>query len=439
MWISATLLAAGLSQAFGANWTYTGEVKVGILHSLTGTMAISEITVVNAELMAIDEINNAGGLLGKKIVPVVADGQSNWGVFTQLAEKFTTPGSSMYVDVVFGCWTSASRKAVKPVFEKNNHMLFYPVQYEGQECSKNIFYTGATPNQQAEPAVEWLLRFKSTKFFLVGSDYVYPRTANAIVRAQLDALGGTVVGEMYLQLGEKSNATVGAIVQAIIQGLPQGGAIINTLNGDSNVQFFHMFYDAGLRADKYPIMSFSITETEIAGIGVNYVLDHYTAWNFFMSIEDTPLVMGGFDPTPAQDFVSKYQARYGSGSLVNDPMEAAYIAVKLWAQGVSLAGTFDMEAVRMSVLGQAYGAPEGEVTEQNNHHISKYVRIGQLAASGQFTILYQSTEPVFPQPWNQWVNTTRGYACNWADPKQGGFFLFDGQRGSCAGACCDRP
>ena len=234
MLVYLTLLVAGLPQALGANWTYTGEVKVGILHSLTGTMAISEITVVNAELMAIDEINNAGGLLGKKIVPVVADGQSNWGVFTQLAEQFTTPGSSMYVDVVFGCWTSASRKAVKPVFEKNSHMLFYPVQYEGQECSKNIFYTGATPNQQAEPAVEWLLRLKSTKFFLVGSDYVYPRTANAIVRAQLDALGGTVVGEMYLQLGEKSNATVGAIVQAIIQGLPQGGAIINHDNNHDN-------------------------------------------------------------------------------------------------------------------------------------------------------------------------------------------------------------
>ncbi|CAE8629865.1 unnamed protein product [Polarella glacialis] len=389
-------------------------------------MAISEQTVVNAELMAIEEINAAGGLLGQRVVPVIADGESNWDKFAEKAEEFTSASSSKYVKAVFGCWTSASRKAVLPVFEKNNHMLFYPVQYEGQECSKNIFYTGAAPNQQAEPAVDWLLRLKSDKFFLVGSDYVYPRTANAIVRGQLAALGGTVAGEMYLALGEKGNGTVGAIVEEIQRTLPNGGAIINTLNGDSNVQFFHMFYDAGLRPDKYPIMSFSITETEISVIGVNYLVGHYAAWNYFQSTKDAPYNPGGFDPTPSQEFVANYRALYGQSSLVNDPMEAAYIAVHLWAQGVSLAGTFDLEAVRSAVVGQAFPAPEGEVTMQANHHLSKFVRIGQTTTTGDFKIVYESTRAVFPEPWNTWVSSSRGHACDWRDPVNlGGFYQMD--------------
>jgi len=406
------LLAATASGAYG-NFTYTGQVKVGILHSLTGSMAISEITVVNAEIMAINEINAAGGLLGKQIVPVIRDGQSNWTVFTELAEAFTTPGSPDYVDVVFGCWTSASRKAVLPVFEANRHMLFYPLQYEGQECSNNIFYMGATPNQQLEPAVDWCMRYKSTKFFLVGSDYVFPRTANQIMRNMIQATGGVVFGEEYLALGDGRNSTVGYIVQLIISQMPDGGVILNTLNGDSNVQFFHMLYDAGLRADKYPIMSFSITETEISDIGIQYVIGHYAAWNFFQSTMDAPSCPGGYDPSQSIAFVNNYRKLYGQSSLVNDPMESAYIGVNLWAQAVALAGTFDLEPVRRAVMGQAFSAPEGEVTMNVNHHLSKYVRLGQLLPSGQFSIFYTSTRPVAPQPWNTWVPSTEGHACDW--------------------------
>mmetsp|Transcript_28656 Transcript_28656/g.66458 ORF Transcript_28656/g.66458 Transcript_28656/m.66458 type:complete len:1743 (+) Transcript_28656:82-5310(+) len=407
---------------------YSGEVKVGILHSLTGTMAISEQTVVNAELMAISEINAAGGVIGRRIVPVIEDGESDWPTFAQKAEKFTNPSSPDRVEAVFGCWTSASRKEVLPVFERNDHMLFYPVQYEGQECSKNIFYTGATPNQQIEPAVDWLLRYKSKKFFLVGSDYVFPRTANEIIRNQLATLGGETVGEMYLPLGEKSEQEVGAIIDEIMRQLPEGGVIFNTLNGDSNVKFFHMFYDAGLRADRHPIMSVSITETEIDVIGVQYLIGHYAAWNFFMVLKDAQACPGSFDPTQAIGFVNRYRAMYGNESLVNDPMEAAYIAVLLWAEAVELAGTFDIEIVRKTVIGMAVGAPEGEVTMTENHHITKFVRLGEVTPSGEFSIFYESTRAVFPEPWNSFVETTAGYACDWSDEQdesRGEFFKLD--------------
>jgi urea transport system substrate-binding protein len=406
-------------------WVYTGEVHVGILHSLTGTMSISEITLVNADLMAIDEINAAGGLLGKKVVPIIADGASDWNVFAKRAGEFTNPNHVNYTKAVFGCWTSASRKAVLPVFEAANHMLLYPVQYEGQECSKNIFYTGATPNQQSEPAVDWLLRKRGDTFFLVGSDYVFPRTSNAITRGQLAALGATVVGEEYITLGDQRNSTVAPIVQKIITQCPNGCVIMNTLNGDSNVKFFHMFYDAGLRADKYPVMSLSITETEISVIGVKYLIDHYAAWNFFQAIKDNYPIPNGFDPAPAQEFVSKYRTLYGQSSLVNDPMEAAYISVHLWAQAVSLAGTFDLEAVRRAMIGQAFSAGEGEVTMQSNHHISKFVRLGQVTPSGDFKMVYESTRPVFPEPWNTYVNFSAGHACDWSDPTKGGFYKLD--------------
>eukprot|EP00932_Pfiesteria_piscicida_P002265 SRR837773.1220.p1 GENE.SRR837773.1220~~SRR837773.1220.p1 ORF type:complete len:2447 (+),score=839.26 SRR837773.1220:691-7341(+) len=408
-----------------ASWTYSGEIKVGILHSLTGTMAISEQTVVNAELMAIGEINAAGGLLGKKIVPVIEDGESDWDVFAAKAQQFTDRASPDFVEVVFGCWTSASRKSVLPVFEANDHMLFYPVQYEGQECSKNVFYTGAAPNQQIEPAVDWLLRHKGKEFFLVGSDYVFPRTANDIIKGQLAALGGKVVGERYLPLGESRNETVGAIIEEIRSSLPSSGIIFNTLNGDSNVKFFHMLFDAGLRAETHPVMSVSITETEIAAVGVEYLAGHFAAWNYFMSTMDLPKIEGGFDPAESRKFVGNYQQLYGEDSLVNDPMEAAYIAVKLWAQAVALAGTFDIPTVREALVGQAYAAPEGEVVMQSNHHITKFVRLGRVQADGKFDLVYQSSRSVFPEPWNFWIDSTRGHGCDWSNDERGGFYKLD--------------
>jgi len=380
-------------------------IKVGILHSLSGTMAISEKSVVDAELLAIEEINKAGGVLGKQIEPVVEDGASDWPTF---AEKATKLIDSDKVVTVFGCWTSASRKAVLPVFESKNHMLWYPVQYEGQECSKNIFYTGAAPNQQIEPAVQWLFDNKGTKFFLVGSDYVFPRTANTIIKAQLAAIGGETVGEDYIPLG---GTEVTPIITKIKQALPDGGVIFNSLNGDSNVAFFKQLQGAGLTPDKYPTMSVSIAEEEVKAIGVEYLKGQYAAWNYFMTVK-----------TPANDkFVAAFRAKYGADRVTNDPMEAAYIMVYLWKQAVEKAATADdLEKVRMAALGQTFDAPEGKITMENNHHISKYVRIGEVRDDGLFEIVYETPESVKPIPWNQFVTETQGFACDWSDPAKGG-------------------
>ncbi|MCM0593260.1 MAG: urea ABC transporter substrate-binding protein [Gloeotrichia echinulata DVL01] len=383
----------------------SGEtIKVGILHSLSGTLSISEKSVVDAEKLAIKEINAAGGILGKQIEAIVEDGASNWDTFREKATKLIDQDK---VTVVFGCWTSASRKNVKPVFESKDHQLWYPVQYEGQECSKNIFYTGAAPNQQIEPSVDWLLKNKGKEFFLVGSDYVFPRTANTIIKAQLEALGGKTVGEDYLPLG---NTEVTAIITKIKQALPNGGVIYNTLNGDSNVAFFKQLKGAGLTPDKYPSMSVSIAEEEVKAIGVQYLKGHYAAWNYFQTVD-----------TPAnKKFVEAFKKEYGADRVTNDPMEAAYIAVYLWKQSVEKAGTTDIAKVRSAAYGQTIDAPEGKVTLNVNHHLSKVVRIGQVRDDGLFDIIYASPAPVEPIPWNQFVKETKGFACDWSDPAKGG-------------------
>ncbi|MEM9092280.1 MAG: urea ABC transporter substrate-binding protein [Cyanobacteria bacterium P01_F01_bin.53] len=398
---SATDSAADSSASAGAD----GDViKVGILHSLSGTMAISETTVVDAEELAIAEINAAGGVLGKQIVAVKEDGASDWPTFAEKAEKLIDQDE---VAVVFGCWTSASRKAVLPVFEEKDHMLWYPVQYEGQECSKNIFYTGAAPNQQIEPAVDWLLENKGKEFFLVGSDYVFPRTANNIIKEQLKANGGTTAGEDYLPLG---NTEVTPIINKIKQALPDGGVIFNSLNGDSNVAFFKQMKSAGMGPDKYPVMSVSIAEEEVRQIGPEFLEGHYAAWNYFQTVE-----------SPANDkWVSDFKAKYGDDRVTNDPMEAAYILVYLWAQAVEKAGTTDIPAVREAAYGQVFEAPGGTVTMQPNHHISKTVRMGQIRADGLFDIVSATDGPVDPIPWNQYVPDTKGYACDWSDTAKGG-------------------
>ncbi len=379
-------------------------IKVGILHSLSGTMSISEKSVVDAEKLAIKEINAAGGVLGKQIEPIVEDGASNWDTFREKATKLIDQDK---VAVVFGCWTSASRKNVKPVFESKNHMLWYPVQYEGQECSNSIFYTGAAPNQQIEPAVDWLLKNKGKEFFLVGSDYVFPRTANTIIKAQLQAKNGKTVGEDYLPLG---NTEVTPIITKIKQTLPNGGVIFNTLNGDSNVAFFKQLQGAGLTPDKYPTMSVSIAEEEVKAIGVDYLKGHYAAWNYFMTV-DTP---------ENKKFVEAFKKEYGSDRVTNDPMEAAYIGVYLWKQAVEKANSTDIAKVRTAAYGQTLNAPEGKVTMEPNHHISKIVRIGEVRDDGLFKIVYATPAPVEPIPWNQFVKETKGFACDWSDPNKGG-------------------
>jgi urea transport system substrate-binding protein len=403
---SATLGSSLLLKACDGQSAGGDKIKVGILHSLTGTMAISEKSVVDAEMLAIDEINKAGGVLGKQIEAIQEDGASDWPNFAEKAKKLIDQDQ---VVTIFGCWTSASRKAVLPVFESKKHMLWYPVQYEGQECSNYVFYTGAAPNQQIEPSVDWLLKeYKGKPFYLVGSDYVFPRTANTIIKAQLAAKGGKVAGEDYIPLG---NTEVTAVLAKIKKALPDGGVIYNSLNGDTNVAFFKQMQSAGMGPDKYPSMSVSIAEEEVKAIGVDYLKGHFAAWNYFMTVD-----------SPAnKKFVDAFKAKYDATRVTNDPMEAAYIAVYLWKQAVEKAGKADdLEAVRKAALGQTFDAPEGKVTMENNHHLSKYVRIGKVRDDGQFEIVYSSTGAVKPVPWNQFVASTKGYACDWSDPKKGG-------------------
>jgi urea transport system substrate-binding protein len=406
----ATLLATSLSLvACGggdqAGGKFDGEVKVGILHSRSGTMAISENTVAEAELMAIDEINAKGGITvdGKKlkIVPVEEDGASDWPTFAEKAKKLIDQDQ---VAVVFGGWTSASRKAMLPVFEAKDHFLFYPIQYEGQECSKNIFYSGAAPNQQAEPAVDWLLKNKGKDFFLVGSDYVYPRTANTIMKEQLKASGGKVVGEDYLPLG---NTEVAPIIAKIKQALPKGGVIVNTLNGDSNVAFFKQMKAAGITpANGYSIMSFSIAEEEIAAIGPEYLEGTFAAWNFFQSL-DTPA---------SKEFTKNFKAKYGDKRVTSDPAEAAYMMVYLWAAAAEKANSVDDNKVREALIGVSFDAPEGKVTVMPNHHVEKRVLIGEVQKDGMFKIL-EDKGFVKPVAWNQFVPETKGYTCDWTQKR----------------------
>jgi urea transport system substrate-binding protein len=389
----------------GAAGSFDGEVKVGILHSRSGTMAISENTVAEAELMAIDEINAAGGVKvdGKKLkmVPIEEDGASDWPTFAEKSKKLIDQDK---VAVVFGGWTSASRKAMLPVYEAKDSFLYYPIQYEGQECSKNIFYTGATPNQQAEPAVSWLLKNKGKDFFLVGSDYVYPRTANTIMKEQLKAQGGKLVGEDYLPLG---NTEVAPIIAKIKQALPKGGVIVNTLNGDSNVAFFKQMKAAGITpANGYAIMSFSIAEEEIAAIGPEYLEGTYAAWNFFQSL-DTPA---------SKKFTTDFKAKYGDKRVTSDPAEAAYSMVYLWKLGAEKANSVDDNKVRESLVGVSFDAPEGKVTVQPNHHIEKLVLIGEVQKDGMFKIL-ENKGMVKPVAWNQFVPETKGYTCDWTQKR----------------------
>ena len=417
---SATLGTSMLLKACGGGTT-TGEsttggtdtaagdgetVQVGILHSLSGTMAISETTVVDAEMLAIKEINAAGGVLGKQIEAIQEDGASDWPTFAEKAEKLIDQDK---VAVVFGGWTSASRKAMLPVFESKDHMLWYPIQYEGQECSKNIFYTGAAPNQQIEPAVGWLLANKGKEFFLVGSDYVFPRTANTIIKEQLKVRGGKTVGEDYLPLG---NTEVTPIITKIKAALPNGGVIFNSLNGDSNVAFFKQLQGAGLTPDKYPTMSVSIAEEEVRQIGKDFLLGQYASWNYFQTV----------DSPENTKWVADFKAEFGDDRVTNDPMEAAYIMVYLWKQAVEKAGTFDIPAVRTAAYGQEMAAPGGPVKMFPNHHISKTVRIGQVRDDGLFDIVEATPGPVDPVPWNQFVPDTKGFACDWSDPAKGGKF-----------------
>lgn len=357
-------------------------IEVGILHSLSGTMAISETSVRDAELLAIEEINEAGGVLGKQIEVVVEDGASDNATFSEKATKLLQQDE---VATVFGCWTSASRKAVLPIFEQNNGLLWYPVQYEGMESSPNIFYTGAAPNQQIVPAIEYMNENVGGKVFLLGSDYVFPRTANSIVKAQAEELGMTVVGEEYTPMGHTDYSTV-------INKIRESGAdfVFNTLNGDSNVAFFKQFADAGITSDDIQTLSVSVAEEEITGIGSEYIEGHLVSWNYYQTT----------DTKANSEFVENYKAAYGEDRVTDDPIEAGYNAVYLWAAAVEKAGTTDVDAVKEAAAGIEFDAPEGTITiDGDNQHIYKTVRIGQVNDEGLIDEVWATEEPVKPDPY----------------------------------------
>lgn len=356
------------------------SVPVGILHSLSGTMAISEAPLIEAELMAIAEINQTGGVLGKLINPIIEDGASELAFFEAKAKKLIQQDR---VTTVFGCWTSASRKAVLPIFEELNALLWYPVQYEGLECSKNIFYTGSCPNQQVEPAVTWLLQNKGNRFFLVGSDDVFPRTVNKLITSQLKQQGGIVIGEEYVSLGAKEFIE---IITKIEQLRPD--VVFNTLNGDSNITFYRQYKDSGISAIDIPIVAVSVAEAEIQKIG-EAAVDHYACWSYFQSL-DTP---------DNQRFVRNFQANYGANRVTSDPIEAAYTQVYLWKQAVELAASFEVDRVRVAAYGQSFEAPGGLVRIEPNHHMGKACRIGRVLPTGQFEIVGGSDNLIKPLPW----------------------------------------
>ena len=357
-------------------------IKVGALNSLSGTMAISEVTVRHAIDLAVEQINAAGGVMGKQIQIVGEDGASEPTVFAEKAEKLI---SSDCVAAVFGGWTSSSRKAMLPVFESANSLLYYPVQYEGLESSKNIFYTGATTNQQIVPALDYLKQKGVKSLYLVGSDYVFPQTANRIIKAYAAANGIEIKGEDYTPLGSTDFSTIVNKVRTA-----GADAVFNTLNGDSNVAFFREYKNVGLTPQTMPVVSVSIAEEEVGGIGVQNITGQLTAWNYYETV-DNPV---------NKAFVKAYKDKFGADKPTSDPMEAAYVAVYLWKNTVEKAKSFDVKAIQDNAGGVTFNAPEGLVTvDGENHHITKTARIGEIRPDGLIYTIWESPGPITPDPY----------------------------------------
>lgn len=369
----ATTMLAGAAQA---------DVRVGVLQSLSGTMAISEVTVKNAEMMAIAEINAAGGVMGQKVVPVVEDGASDPAIFSQKAAKLV---QSDGVATVFGGWTSASRKAMLPVFQRLKNLLWYPVQFEGNECSPNIMYSGAQPNQQIVPALSWAEQKGYKSYFLIGSDYVFPRTANLILKKHIAKDKLTVAGEEYVPLGGTDFSAVIAKIQSAKPAI-----IFSTLNGDSNVSFFKQMSAAGLPPTKLPVMSFSIGEQEAQAMGAALVKDSYAGWNYFQS-----------GPGEAnKKFVAAYQAKFGKNAAVTDPMVHGYLDVYVWKAAVEKAKSFEADKVRAAAVGLEVPSPMGVVKFAANQSLYQPALVGKLDAKGQFAIEWQSKGAIAPDPYD---------------------------------------
>ncbi len=382
-------------------------IKVGVLHSLSGTMAISETALKNTALMAFEEINAAGGVMGRPLEAVVVDPASNWPLFAEKARQLISQDKCA---VTFGCWTSVSRKSVLPVFEELNGLLFYPVQYEGEELSKNVFYTGAAPNQQAIPAVEYLMGKgggNAKRWVLLGTDYVYPRTTNKILRAFLKSKGvaDKDIDESYTPFGHSDYQTI----VANIKKFSAGGrtAVVSTINGDSNVPFYKELGNAGLKAKDVPVVAFSVGEEELRGIDTKPLVGHLAAWNYFMSVknpENEKFIK------MYRDWAAKNKVADAAKVVTNDPMEATYVGIHMWKQAAEKAKSVEVDKVRTAMYGQTFKAPSGFTLtmDKSNHHLHKPVMIGEVKADGQFNVVYRTKEPIRANPWSPFIPGNEG-------------------------------
>ncbi|HJO14809.1 MAG TPA: transporter substrate-binding protein [Candidatus Pacearchaeota archaeon] len=357
-------------------------IKIGIIHSLTGTMAISEVSLVDTLLMAIEQINDKGGLLGRKIQPIIADGKSNGKIFAKEVERLIVEEE---VCSIFGGWTSESRKTMKPIFEKYNHLLFYPLEYEGLEESDNIIYLGPTPNQQVIPAIKWAKKEIGNKFFLVGSDYIFPRSINEIIKNEAKGTNIKIIGEEYKQLGETNFKE---IVKSI--KLKNPDIIINTINGDSNIAFFNELKKQGISSKEIPTISMSLGEDEIRHIDLSQMTGNYSAWSYFQSLKNNE----------NQKFIKSFKKRYGIHRVISDPMEKSYTAINLFTQAVKKAGINEVSAIKKAVKSLSIDSPEGNIKiDSKTQNTIQTPRIGKIKENGQFEIVWESNKPIKPEPY----------------------------------------
>jgi urea transport system substrate-binding protein len=420
--LAGAAVATGVTlAAFGAQAQNT--IKVGILHSLSGTMAISETTLKDVMLMLIEEQNKKGGVLGKKLEAVVVDPASNWPLFAEKARELLTKDKAA---AVFGCWTSVSRKSVLPVFEELNGILFYPVQYEGEESSRNIFYTGAAPNQQAIPAVDYLMENeKVQRWVLAGTDYVYPRTTNKVLEAYLKGKGVKADDIMinYTPFGHSDWQTIVADIKKF-GSAGKKTAVVSTINGDANVPFYKELGNQGIKATDIPVVAFSVGEEELAGIDTKPLVGHLAAWNYFQSI----------DNADNKAFIEKWKAFTKNPKRVtNDPMEAHVIGFNMWVKAVEKAGTTESNAVIDSLIGVSVPNLSGGFSAMMpNHHITKPVIIGEIKADGQFNIVSQTPGLVVGDEWSDYLEGSKDLIADWRAPMSCG--NFNVKTGKCGGA-----
>ena len=409
----ALLLATAFSASLAIQPAIAADdtIKVGVLHSLSGTMAISETTLKDVMLMLIDEQNKKGGLLGKKLEAVVVDPASDWPLFAEKARELI---AAEEVSAVFGCWTSVSRKSVLPVFEELNSILFYPVQYEGEESQRNVFYTGAAPNQQAIPAVDYLMEEEEVeRWVLAGTDYVYPRTTNKILEAYLKSKGVAEEDIMinYTPFGHSDWQTIVSDIKDF-GSAGKKTAVVSTINGDANVPFYKELGNQGIEASDIPVVAFSVGEEELAGLDTAPLVGHLAAWNYFQSVEA---------PENAK-FIETWKARMGDERVTNDPMEAHYIGFNMWVKAVEKAGTIDADAVIDALPGtEAPNLTGGMSTMLANHHITKPVLIGEIQADGQFEVVSSTDDLVPGDAWSDYLPDSKVLKADWVDLKCGNF------------------